>query len=288
MTLLDGKYVAQLYKSKIKEAASLLPRKPHLAVVLVGNNGASRTYVESKVRSCEEVGFRSTLIELPDTISQTELLDVLAGLNQDSELDGFIVQSPLPAHLDEKAITLAIDPEKDVDGFHPVSVGKMALGLDTYLPATPLGILLMLETYQIQTEGKRCVILGRSHIVGSPMSILLSRNAYPGNCTVTLVHSKTLDLIHFCREADILIAALGKPNFVKADMVKSGAVVIDVGITRVEDPSRKSGFAIKGDVDFEGVAPLCSFITPVPGGVGLTTVVALLLNTLKAAEKKLR
>ncbi len=287
MNLLDGKYVADLYKSKIKQESALLPRPPHLAVVLVGDNGASRTYVQSKVRSCGEVGFRSTLIELPDSITQSELLEHIQKLNQDDELDGFIVQSPLPKHIDEKAITLAIHPSKDVDGFHPLSVGKMALGMDTFLPATPLGVLLMLESYQIVTEGKLCVVLGRSHIVGSPMSILLARNAYPGNCTVVLAHSKTQSLSELCRSADILIAALGKPGFVKADMVKQGAVVIDVGITRVADASKKSGFSIKGDVDFDQVAPKCSYITPVPGGVGLTTVVALLLNTLKAAQQNL-
>ncbi len=286
MTLLDGKYVAAQIKERIKTEVMTLDRPPHLAVVLVGNNPASRTYVESKVRSCAEVGFRSTLVELPESISQDKLLQKIEELNQDPELDGFIVQSPLPGHIQSDRITLAIDPAKDVDGFHPISVGKMALGMETFLPATPYGILLMLQTYNIQTEGKLCVVLGRSHIVGSPMSILMARNAYPGNATVVLTHSKTKNLPELTCQADILIAALGKPGFVVPEMVKEGAVVIDVGITRVADPTKKSGFSIKGDVNFEAVAHKCSFITPVPGGVGLTTVAALLLNTLQAFKRR--
>jgi methylenetetrahydrofolate dehydrogenase (NADP+) / methenyltetrahydrofolate cyclohydrolase len=290
MQLIDGKLVAQLAKQQIAaEVAQIRAqggKSPHLAAVLVGTDGASETYVASKVRSCEEVGFRSTLLRYPATLTEAELLAVVEGLNQDSEIDGFIVQLPLPKHIAADKIIFAIDPRKDVDGFHPVNVGRMVLNAPSYLPATPYGILQLLEHYQIETSGKHCVVIGRSHIVGLPMSILLARNAYPGNCTVTLAHSRTRDLAGLTRQADILVAALGQPGFVTADMVKPGAVVIDVGTTRVPDASKKSGFVLRGDVDFAAVAPLCSYITPVPGGVGLMTVASLLKNTLLAAQGK--
>jgi methylenetetrahydrofolate dehydrogenase (NADP+) / methenyltetrahydrofolate cyclohydrolase len=290
MQLIDGKLVAQLAKQQIAaEVAQIRAqggKSPHLAAVLVGTDGASETYVASKVRSCEEVGFRSTLLRYPATLTEAELLAVVEGLNQDPEIDGFIVQLPLPKHIAADKIIFAIDPRKDVDGFHPVNVGRMVLNAPSYLPATPYGILQLLEHYQIETSGKHCVVIGRSHIVGLPMSILLARNAYPGNCTVTLAHSRTRDLAGLTRQADILVAALGQPGFVTADMVKPGAVVIDVGTTRVPDASKKSGFVLRGDVDFAAVAPLCSYITPVPGGVGLMTVASLLKNTLLAAQGK--
>jgi methylenetetrahydrofolate dehydrogenase (NADP+) / methenyltetrahydrofolate cyclohydrolase len=290
MQLIDGKLVAQLAKKQIAaEVAQIRAqggKSPHLAAVLVGTDGASETYVASKVRSCEEVGFRSTLLRYPATLTEAELLAVVEGLNQDPEIDGFIVQLPLPKHIAADKIIFAIDPRKDVDGFHPVNVGRMVLNAPSYLPATPYGILQLLEHYQIETSGKHCVVIGRSHIVGLPMSILLARNAYPGNCTVTLAHSRTRDLAGLTRQADILVAALGQPGFVTADMVKPGAVVIDVGTTRVPDASKKSGFVLRGDVDFAAVAPLCSYITPVPGGVGLMTVASLLKNTLLAAQGK--
>jgi methylenetetrahydrofolate dehydrogenase (NADP+)/methenyltetrahydrofolate cyclohydrolase len=290
MQLIDGKLVAQLAKQQIAaEVAQIRAqggKSPHLAAVLVGTDGASETYVASKVRSCEEVGFQSTLLRYPDTLTEAELLAVVEGLNQDPEIDGFIVQLPLPKHIAADKIIFAIDPRKDVDGFHPVNVGRMVLNAPSYLPATPYGILQLLEHYQIETSGKHCVVIGRSHIVGLPMSILLARNAYPGNCTVTLAHSRTRNLAEETRRADILVAALGQPGFVTADMVKPGAVVIDVGTTRVPDASKKSGFALRGDVDFAAVAPLCSYITPVPGGVGLMTVASLLKNTLLAAQGK--
>ena len=289
MQLLDGKYVSALVMDEIAtEVANLKAqgkKVPHLAAVLVGNDGASETYVSSKVKNCEKVGMNSTLIRLAHQTTEAELLAVVEQLNQNPDIDGFIVQLPLPKHINAERITYAIAPAKDVDGFHPANVGKMVLGLPTFIPATPLGILLMLEKYQIQTAGKHCVVVGRSNIVGTPMSILMARNAPVGNCTVTLTHSKTQNLAAECQRADILIAALGKPEFVTAEMVKQGAVVIDVGITRIADPSKKSGFAIKGDVKFDEVAPKCSYITPVPGGVGLMTVAALMKNTLLAAQK---
>jgi methylenetetrahydrofolate dehydrogenase (NADP+)/methenyltetrahydrofolate cyclohydrolase len=253
--------------------------------VLVGNDGASRTYVDHKVRSCEQVGFDSTLIERPSDITQADLLAIVDELNRDDGIDGFIVQLPLPSHIDDQAIIEAVDPLKDVDGFHPSNMGNLALGLPGFVPATPAGIMAMLDRYNIDTEGKHAVVIGRSSIVGTPMSLLLSRSGSPGNCTVTLCHSRTQGLADHCRQADILVAAVGIPGMVKADMVKEGAVVIDVGITRVEDATAKRGFRLKGDVDYTDVAPKCSWITPVPGGVGPMTIVSLLRNTLVAAQR---
>ncbi|HHM21722.1 MAG TPA: bifunctional methylenetetrahydrofolate dehydrogenase/methenyltetrahydrofolate cyclohydrolase FolD [Bacteroidetes bacterium] len=291
MNLIDGKALSQQIKSEIATETARLKeaggKTPHLAAVLVGDNPASRVYVRNKVRSCEQVGFHSTLVQKPADISETELLQAVDQLNNNPDIDGFIVQLPLPAHINEERLTLAIDPKKDVDGFHPVNFGRMALGLPCYLPATPYGILTMLERYEIETSGKHAVVLGRSNIVGTPMSILLSRKAKTGNCTVTITHSRTQGLPDILRQADIIIAAIGIPRFVKADMVQQGAVVIDVGINRVEDPTAKRGYRLVGDVDFENVAPLCSYITPVPGGVGPMTVTSLLLNTLKAGKKEI-
>ncbi|HMQ76913.1 MAG TPA: tetrahydrofolate dehydrogenase/cyclohydrolase catalytic domain-containing protein [Flavobacteriales bacterium] len=284
--LLDGRRCSEALRARIaQEAAAVKARRgrpPHLAAVLVGNDGASRTYVESKVKACEEVGFRSTLIVLPETITEEDLLHRVKQLNKDKELDGFIVQLPLPAHIDADKVTLAVDPRKDVDGFHPENLGRMVLSQPGFLPATPSGIVELLRHYHIETAGRHCVVIGRSHIVGTPMSILMSRNAYPGNCTVTLAHSRTTDLPSITRQADILIVAIGKPEFVTADMVKDGAIVVDVGIHRIPDGSRKSGFRLVGDVHFDAVAPRCSWIAPVPGGVGPMTITSLLLNTLKA------
>lgn len=284
--LLDGKRCGDALRADIAAKAAVVKaergRAPHLAAILVGNDGASKTYVESKVKACESVGFRSTLIRLPEMISEEDLLHRVKQLNKDKELDGFIVQLPLPGHIDADRITLAIDPRKDVDGFHPTNVGNMVLGLPGFLPATPSGICELLKHYSIETAGKHCVVIGRSNIVGTPMSILMSRNAYPGNCTVTLTHSRTKDLPSITRQADILIVALGKPEFVTADMVKEGAVVVDVGIHRILDDSKKSGFRLVGDVRFDEVAPKCTWIAPVPGGVGPMTITSLLLNTLKA------
>jgi methylenetetrahydrofolate dehydrogenase (NADP+)/methenyltetrahydrofolate cyclohydrolase len=290
MQLLDGKLVSRSVKEKVKDKTDLLKKEgkktPHLAAILVGNNGASETYVASKVKSCEEVGFKSSLLRFEETISEQELINAIEKLNNDEDVDGILVQLPLPKQINEETIISIIHPDKDVDGFHPVSIGKMVQGLPTFIPATPYGILLMLEHYKIETAGKHAVVIGRSNIVGRPISILLSRNSYPGNCTVTVCHSKTSNLKEICLQADIIVAALGIPEFLKADMVKENAVVVDVGITRVADASKKSGFAIKGDVDFAGVAPKCSYITPVPGGVGLMTIAALLMNTLMACETK--
>lgn len=290
MEILDGKLVSQAVKDKIKEstaAAKAAGKKtPHLAAILVGNNGASETYVASKVKSCEEVGFKSTLLRLDENLAETELVEAIEKLNKDADVDGILVQLPLPKQISEDRIIGVIDPAKDVDGFHPISVGKMVQGLPAFIPATPYGIMLMLEHYKIETSGKHAVVIGRSNIVGRPMSILLSRNTNPGNCTVTVCHSRSTNLKELCLQADIIVAALGIPGFLKADMVKDGAVVIDVGITRVADPSKKSGFAIKGDVDFENVAPKASYITPVPGGVGLMTIAALLMNTMNASANK--
>lgn len=284
--LLDGKRCSEALRARIAAAASDVQarrgRPPHLAAVLVGNDGASRTYVESKVKACQDVGFRSTLIRLPDSITEAELLQRVQELNQDPGLDGFIVQLPLPAHIDADRVTLAIAPEKDVDGFHPENIGRMVLGQPGFLPATPSGIVELLRHYGIPTLGRHCVVIGRSHIVGTPMGILMSRNTDPGNCTVTIAHSRTKDLASITRQADILIVAIGKPEFVTADMVKPGAVVVDVGIHRIDDAARKSGFRLVGDVKFEEVAPKCSWIAPVPGGVGPMTITSLLLNTLKA------
>ncbi len=290
MQILDGKEASQAIKDELKiqvaQCAAEGKKVPHLAAVLVGENGASETYVASKVKSCEEVGFKSTLIRAEESISEMRLLDTIRKLNTDPDVDGILVQLPLPAHIAAEEVINTIDPSKDVDGFHPNNVGRMVLGHSTFLPATPHGIMLLLEHYKVETKGKHAVVVGRSNIVGRPMSILLSASGYPGNCTVTLCHSHTTNLAELCRSADILVAALGKPEFVTADMVKDGAVVIDVGITRVEDAGKKRGYRIAGDVDFENVAPKCSFITPVPGGVGPMTIAALLKNTYRACALK--
>ncbi len=289
-TLLDGKKLAGEIKSEIKERVddikNMGKRPPHLAAVLVGDNPASQAYVRNKVRSCEQVGFDSTLIKKSDTISEEELLNVIEELNDREDIDGFIVQLPLPDHINDEKITLAIHPAKDVDGFHPANFGRMALGLDAYLPATPNGILEIFKRYEIPTEGKHCVVVGRSNIVGKPMSILMGIKGAPGNCTVTLVHSRTKDLKAETLRADILIAAIGRPDFITADMVKEGAVVIDVGINRVDDSTRKRGYRLVGDVDFENVSAKAEYITPVPGGVGPLTVASLISNTLKAYLKE--
>lgn len=290
MQILDGKIVSQVVKDSLKNQTSRLKSSgkkiPHLAAVLVGTNGSSETYVASKVKNCEEIGFTSTLIRLDESVKEDELVAAINKLNNDEDVDGILVQLPLPKHISEEKIISLINPDKDVDGFHPVSIGKMVQGLPTFIPATPYGILLILEHYKIETKGKHAVIIGRSNIVGRPISILLSRNSYPGNCTVTVCHSHTHNLKEICLQADIIVAALGKPGFLKADMVKENAVVIDVGITRVSDSTKKSGFAIKGDVDFDNVAPKCSYITPVPGGIGLMTIAALMMNTYNAAILK--
>ncbi|KOY85945.1 5,10-methylene-tetrahydrofolate cyclohydrolase [bacterium 336/3] len=290
MILLDGKKTSQEIKDELKLAVDAIRQQggkiPHLAAVLVGNDGASETYVASKVKSCEEVGFGSTLIRLEASISENELLQTIENLNNNPEVDGFIVQLPLPKHISENKVIESIAPEKDVDGFHPINIGRMAKNLPAYIPATPYGILQMLERYDIETSGKHCVVIGRSNIVGSPMSILMARNTKIGNCTVTLCHSKTQNLEEFTKKADIVIVALGKPEFLTANMIKEGAVVIDVGITRVEDDTKKSGYRIVGDVRFDEVSQKASFITPVPGGVGLMTVTSLMQNTLLAAQKR--
>ena len=290
--ILDGRALSEAIKGEIadevRDWVTAGNPAPHLAAVLIGEDGASRTYVDHKVRSCARVGFESTLIQRPADITQEELLEIVHGLNDDPTIDGFIVQLPLPDHLDAHAVIEAVDPAKDVDGFHPINMGNLALGLPGFVPATPAGIMTMLERSGIDTQGKHAVVIGRSSIVGTPMSLLLSRSGQPGNCTVTLCHSRTVDLAGHCREADILVAAVGRPEMVKADMVKEGAVVIDVGITRVEDPSAKRGYRLKGDVDYADVAPKCSWITPVPGGVGPMTIVSLLRNTLTAARAKHR
>ena len=286
MQLLDGKLASQTIKDDLKTKVTGLKNSgkkvPHLAAVLAGNNGASETYVASKVKSCEEIGFTSSLLRFPNTISEEELVKTIQKLNDDKNITGILVQLPLPKNISEEKVINLIDPLKDVDGFHPVNVGRMVQGLPTFISATPYGILLLLQYYKIETKGKHAVVIGRSNIVGRPISILLSRNDYPGNCTVTLCHSHTKDMKEICLQADIIIAALGKPEFLKADMVKQNAVVIDVGITRVADASKKSGYAIKGDVDFKNVAPKCSYISPVPGGVGLMTIAGLLKNTYDA------
>lgn len=291
MEILDGKALSQTIKNELAEEVKKIKAAggniPHLAAVLIGDDPASQSYVKSKVRSCEQVGFESTLIRKDTSITEEELLEIVRDLNETEDVDGFIVQLPLPDHIDEIKVTLAIDPKKDVDGFHPVNFGRMAQGLPAYIPATPLGIITMLERYNIETSGKNVVVLGRSNIVGTPISILLSRKAKVGNATVTLTHSRTKDLAGELSRADIIIAAIGVPNFVSSDMVKDGAVIIDVGINRVEDSSRKRGYRLAGDVDFDAVAPKCSFITPVPGGVGPMTVASLLLNTFKASQKEI-
>ena len=290
MQVLDGKVTAQAIIDSLKiEVAQLSSRGnpvPHLVAILVGSNGASETYVASKVKACQEVGFKSTLIRLEEEITELKLLEIIRELNVDPDVDGILVQLPLPKHISDEEVINTIDPVKDVDGFHPNNVGRMVLGQPTFVPATPHGIMLMLEHYKIDTKGKHAVVIGRSNIVGRPMSILLSGASNPGNCTVTICHSSTTNLNEICRTADILVAALGRPGFVKEDMVKEGAVVIDVGITRVEDSTRKSGYRISGDVDYANVAPKCSYITPVPGGVGPMTIAALMKNTFRACALK--
>lgn len=288
MILLDGKKTADVIKKNISsEVAGMLQsgkRAPHLAAILVGDNGASETYVKSKVKACAEIGFTSSLFHFDDSVSEKELLTKIISINNDISIDGLIVQLPLPRHISAQKVTEAILPSKDVDGFHPVNIGRLAQGHPCFIAATPKGITLMLQHYDIQTAGKHCVIVGRSNIVGLPMNLLMLRNSYPGNCTVTICHSKTKNIKGHTLQADILIAALGKPDFIKADMVKTGATVIDVGITRMESSQTKSGYKLKGDVLFDEVAPKCSFITPVPGGVGPMTIVGLLQNTLQAAK----
>lgn len=291
MILINGAELAEEILQEIRQEVEILvangKRRPHLAAVLVGNNPASLSYVTNKVKSCETAGFRSSLIKRDENCTEQELISLIEELNNDPEIDGFIVQLPLPRHIDADNILLKIDPKKDVDGFHPLNFGRMAQGLPAFLPATPSGILQMLERYKIETVGKHCVVIGRSNIVGNPMSILMARKAYPGNCTVTIVHSRTSNLKDLVKQADIIIAAIGIPKFVTSDMVKEGAIVIDVGINRVADASTKSGFRLVGDVDFEHVAPKASFITPVPKGVGPMTVCALMINTLKSAKSEI-
>jgi len=286
MIIIDGKKVAAKLKADVRDEVirrnSLGLKQPHLAAILVGNDGGSETYVAAKVKDCHEVGFQSTLIRFTDNVSETKLLGAVNQLNRDTSVDGFIVQLPLPRHINENNIIEAIDPSKDVDGFHPVNIGKMALGLPCFLPATPSGILQLIDYYNIETSGRHCVIIGRSNIVGTPLSILLSRKSNPGNCTVTLCHSSTQGLKELCLQADIIVAALGKPGFLTGDMVKTGVVVIDVGTTRIPSKTTKSGWKLSGDVDFKAVSPKCSYITPVPGGVGPMTRIVLLQNTLKA------
>ena len=286
MQLLDGKVVSASIKNDLKIKTEVLvnagKKQPHLAAIFVGNSGASETYVANKIKSCKEIGFKSTLKRFDDAVTEQKVLDTISTLNNDEDIDGILVQLPLPKHIDQEKIIQHIAPSKDVDGFHPINVGKLVLGSPTFVSATPFGILLLLKHYGIPTAGKHAVVIGRSSIVGRPISILLSNNTDTGNCTVTLCHSKTKDLKLHCRQADIIVAALGIANFLTADMVKEGAVVIDVGITRVLNPAKKSGFELIGDVDFNAVAPKCSFITPVPGGVGLMTIAALLTNTFNA------
>jgi len=288
--LIDGKKTAQDIKNEIAARVAEIKqaggKQPHLAAILVGEDGASQTYVGAKVKACEEVGFTSTLVRLAAEVSEEELLRTVEEINQNPDIDGLIVQLPLPAHISVDKVTNRIRPEKDVDGFTPANVGRMTLNWPAYVAATPYGIVELLKRYQIETSGKHCVVIGRSHIVGSPMSILMARNGYPGNATVTLTHSRTKDLAAICKTADILIVAIGKPEFVTADMVKPGAVVIDVGIHRIADETKKTGFRLIGDVKYDEVAPLASAITPVPGGVGPMTIAALLYNTLQSAEKK--
>lgn len=291
MEIIDGKLISAQVKAELQVEVDKIKSEggkiPHLAAVLVGDNGASETYVASKIKSCEQIGFKSTLIRRDASSTEAEVLEIIDQLNKDEDIDGFIVQLPLPAHIDVDKVIEAIDPKKDVDGFHPINIGRMAKGLPAYISATPFGVLELLKRYKIETAGKHCVVVGRSQIVGLPMSILMQRNTYPGNCTVSLVHSRTQNLKEICLQADILVAALGKPEFITADMVKDGAVVIDVGLTRVVDETKKSGFALKGDVKFDEVAPKSSFITPVPGGVGLMTVAALMYNTLLASKSEI-
>lgn len=289
MTIIDGKATADEIKLEIGQEVAKIKEEggkiPHLVAILVGANGASETYVANKVKSCEELGFVSTLLRFSDTISEDELIEEIQKVNENADMDGLIVQLPLPNHINPDAVMEAIDYKKDVDGFHPINVGRMAKGLPAYISATPQGVLDLLDRYGIETSGKHCVVIGRSQIVGLPMSILMQRNQKIGNCTVTLTHSRTKNIAEVCQQADILIVALGIPEFVTADFIKPGAVVIDVGLTRVEDSTKKSGFALKGDVKFDEVAPLCSYITPVPKGVGPMTIVSLMKNTLLSARK---
>jgi methylenetetrahydrofolate dehydrogenase (NADP+)/methenyltetrahydrofolate cyclohydrolase len=291
MQLIDGKLVSQDVRKKIAEEVKQLlakgERAPHLVAILVGHDGGSETYVANKIKACEEVGFKSTLIRFDESVSEFELLDKVIELNEDPGVDGFIVQLPLPKHISEEKVTETIDPRKDVDGFHPQNIGRLTLGSPAFVSATPQGILELLDYYKIETSGKHCVVIGRSNIVGRPMSILLSQKRNPGNCTVTVVHSRSENLKQICAQADIIVAAVGVPEFVKADMVKPGAVVIDVGTTRVPSTETKSGWKLKGDVKFDEVAPKCSYITPVPGGVGPMTITSLMINTLKSAKKEI-
>jgi methylenetetrahydrofolate dehydrogenase (NADP+)/methenyltetrahydrofolate cyclohydrolase len=290
MNILDGKQAAQALKDELKlevaQGAAEGKKTPHLAAILIGDNGASATYVAAKVKACEETGFKSTLLRYEESITEHQLLEKIKVLNNDPDIDGILVQLPLPKHISDEEVINAIDPEKDVDGFHPVNIGRMVQGLPGFLPATPHGIMLLLEHFKIETAGKHAVVIGRSNIVGRPMSILLSANTDPGNCTVTLCHSKTKDLGAICRNADIIVAALGKAEFLTGDMVKEGAIIIDVGITRIPDPSKKTGFRLLGDVHFESVAPKSAWITPVPGGVGPMTIAALLKNTFLSCQQK--
>lgn len=289
MTILDGKSISNDIKAEIKAEVDTMKARgekvPHLAAVIVGNDGASLTYVGSKVRSCERVGFESTMVRLPNTTSEQELLKKIEELNEDEDIDGFIVQLPLPEQIDTQRVLMAVDPDKDVDGFHPTNFGKMALDMSTFIPATPFGILELLERYKVETQGKHTVVIGRSHIVGRPMSILMGRKGFPGNSTVTLTHSRTKNISQITTQADIIISALGVPGFLKAEMVKDDVVIIDVGITRVPDETRERGYYITGDVDFENVSKKASYITPVPGGVGPMTIAMLLKNTLLARER---
>lgn len=291
MTLIDGKKIAEDIKTEIAAEVSRMiaegQRAPHLAAILVGHDGGSETYVANKVKACERCGFTSTLIRFEDDVTSEELMATIDRLNRDENVDGFIVQLPLPRHIDEQAVIEAIDPRKDVDGFHPINVGRMSIGLPCFKSATPAGIMELLKRYDVVTRGKRCAVLGRSNIVGKPVAMLMMQKTNPGNATVTVLHSASENLKEICRESDIIIAALGQPGFVTADMVKEGATVIDVGTTRVPDPTRKSGFRLSGDVDFENVAPKCSFITPVPGGVGPMTICMLMCNTLLAAKHEI-
>lgn len=290
MQLLDGKKTSEDIKNEIAAEVQSIKaaggKVPHLAAVIVGSNGASLTYVGSKVKSCQQIGFDSTLVALPEDITEADLLAKIKELNEDDDLDGFIVQLPLPKHIDEQKILLAIDPDKDVDGFHPTNFGRMALEMESFIPATPFGIMQLLERYKVETAGKHTVVIGRSHIVGRPMSILMSRKGNPGDSTVTLTHSRTKNLAEFTKNADIIITALGVPEFLKGDMVKDGVVIVDVGITRVDDASNSKGYVIKGDVDFDEVSKKASFITPVPGGVGPMTIAMLLQNTLLARKMR--
>lgn len=291
MQLIDGKKISAQVKEEIAEQVKNIiaqgGRAPHLAGVLVGHDGGSESYMSSKVKACEQCGFKSSLIRFDEDVSEERLLETIQQLNEDDTVDGFIVQLPLPRHIDEQKVIEAIDYRKDVDGFHPINVGRLSIGLPCFRSATPSGILMLLERYGIETRGKHCVVIGRSNIVGKPVASMLMQKANPGNCTVTVCHSATQNVAEITRQADILIAAMGRPQFVTADMVKPGAVVIDVGTTRVEDPSRERGWRLCGDVDFEQVAPKCSYITPVPGGVGPMTIVSLMYNTLMAATKKI-